>query len=63
MLFWLNGIHNYGWAFVVVHVFPCYFQQDVNFQNNGFDLISLRSRGSHYFHGTWKALREWKASK
>ena len=32
---------------------PCYFTQDVNMRNGGFDLITLKPTGQSYYRGTW----------
>jgi len=58
LVYWVNGIHHYGWIFIPAHIFRVYFQQDSSFINNGYDIMSFSSNGKHYFYGTVQSVQK-----
>ena len=49
LLYFLNGVHNFGFLFLVGHIFPVYFSQA---KTVGYDTLSLLESGNSYFRGT-----------
>ena len=48
----VNNIRVFGWLWVISLFRSVSWNQDINFKNNGFDIISLKkNRG--YLTGTW----------
>lgn len=55
ILFFLNGIVNYGWLFLLSLVWPVYWSQDSTFKNKGWDIIHLFNNKTAYIKATyWK---------
>ena len=50
----LTLLQNFGWRGLYAILLPVYWRQDVEFKNNGYDILSIRDNTGSYFYGTWK---------
>lgn len=48
IVYWLNGIYRHGWLFMIAHIYPVSFIQDIGMKNNGYDILSLSSHKGYY---------------
>ena len=53
MLWLVNKVSCYGWMFIFWLFIPLYVEQDVEFKNGGYDIISFKRLGRSYFYGTY----------
>lgn len=58
LLFIIEHISNLGWKWIISLVFPVYWRQDCEFQNNGYDIICIVDNTDNYIRGTF-----WKVRK